>query len=145
MLSTRMRMLILTFFFQAEDGIRDRNVTGVQTCALPILIGAAAPNTATRPLGTNCSDQKMIAQLHPMLIKPTIIATAIVRLPRGKDWRKATATMVSAAATATALANAKTNGGTSLTPIFIAAQVEPQISATLTYPARTRSGGMREG
>src|SRR5699024_11039113 len=26
-------------FFQAEDGIRDRNVTGVQTCALPILTG----------------------------------------------------------------------------------------------------------
>src|SRR5699024_573016 len=25
--------------FQAEDGIRDRNVTGVQTCALPILMG----------------------------------------------------------------------------------------------------------
>src|SRR5699024_592513 len=25
------------FFFQAEEGIRDRNVTGVQTCALPIL------------------------------------------------------------------------------------------------------------
>src|SRR5207248_7775766 len=24
------------FFFQAEDGIRDRTVTGVQTCALPI-------------------------------------------------------------------------------------------------------------
>src|SRR5690625_6105866 len=27
---------ILTFFFQAEDGIRDGHVTGVQTCALPI-------------------------------------------------------------------------------------------------------------
>src|SRR5699024_11727174 len=26
----------MCFFFQAEDGIRDRNVTGVQTCALPI-------------------------------------------------------------------------------------------------------------
>src|SRR5699024_11270335 len=25
------------FFFQAEEGIRDRNVTRVQTCALPIL------------------------------------------------------------------------------------------------------------
>src|SRR5690554_8146393 len=25
------------FFFQAEDGIRDADVTGVQTCALPIL------------------------------------------------------------------------------------------------------------
>src|SRR5437867_7811147 len=28
---------IVFFFFQAEDGIRDRTVTGVQTCALPIL------------------------------------------------------------------------------------------------------------
>src|SRR2546430_10788868 len=27
------------FFFQAEDGIRDLTVTGVQTCALPIWIG----------------------------------------------------------------------------------------------------------
>src|SRR5256886_12262121 len=26
------------FFFQAEDGIRDLTVTGVQTCALPILL-----------------------------------------------------------------------------------------------------------
>src|SRR5699024_11600928 len=31
-----------SFFFQAEDGIRDRNVTGVQTCALPILTVAGA-------------------------------------------------------------------------------------------------------
>src|SRR5699024_11559584 len=31
----------LRFFFQAEDGIRDRNVTGVQTCALPISIIAS--------------------------------------------------------------------------------------------------------
>src|SRR6266513_4877001 len=28
--------MVVDFFFQAEDGIRDRNVTGVQTCALPI-------------------------------------------------------------------------------------------------------------
>src|SRR5207248_7935568 len=28
------------FFFQAEDGIRDRTVTGVQTCALPIWVGS---------------------------------------------------------------------------------------------------------
>src|SRR5437762_10363248 len=27
------------FFFQAEDGIRDTSVTGVQTCALPISLG----------------------------------------------------------------------------------------------------------
>ena len=29
---------VFFFFFQAEDGIRDDLVTGVQTCALPILI-----------------------------------------------------------------------------------------------------------
>src|SRR5687768_17663235 len=31
--------MLLFFFFQAEDGIRDVAVTGVQTCALPIYIG----------------------------------------------------------------------------------------------------------
>src|SRR5215813_12104695 len=29
-------VLVVFFFFQAEDGIRDADVTGVQTCALPI-------------------------------------------------------------------------------------------------------------
>src|SRR5437762_4372166 len=29
-------MYVFFFFFQAEDGIRDTSVTGVQTCALPI-------------------------------------------------------------------------------------------------------------
>src|SRR5690606_8203670 len=33
-------LIVLFFFFQAEDGIRDFHVTGVQTCALPILIWA---------------------------------------------------------------------------------------------------------
>src|SRR5699024_11848437 len=45
---------LLIFFIQAEDGIRDRNVTGVQTCALPILYESALP-----PIGvigdTSCS------------------------------------------------------------------------------------------
>src|SRR5205823_8878499 len=36
------------FFFQAEDGIRDKLVTGVQTCALPIL---AADTGRLRVLG----------------------------------------------------------------------------------------------
>src|SRR5438552_18354524 len=31
-----MHLVLLFFFFQAEDGIRDDLVTGVQTCALPI-------------------------------------------------------------------------------------------------------------
>src|SRR5256886_13552558 len=33
----------LFFFFQAEDGIRDLTVTGVQTCALPISLSRSKP------------------------------------------------------------------------------------------------------
>src|SRR5207253_3953395 len=35
--------VLLSFFFQAEDGIRDGHVTGVQTCALPISAPHARP------------------------------------------------------------------------------------------------------
>src|SRR2546427_3331883 len=35
----RVFVVLFFFFFQAEDGIRDLTVTGVQTCALPISIG----------------------------------------------------------------------------------------------------------
>src|SRR2546430_14405577 len=41
----------LVFFFQAEDGIRDLTVTGVQTCALPIWI-----LPAIRELGIEIAD-----------------------------------------------------------------------------------------
>src|SRR5207237_8014285 len=45
--------MIYDFLFQAEDGIRDSSVTGVQTCALPIcdlatLLGAVKRVSATR-------------------------------------------------------------------------------------------------
>src|SRR5207245_8706520 len=40
------------FFFQAEDGIRDATVTGVQTCALPISESDAyAPEHLSSPVG----------------------------------------------------------------------------------------------
>src|SRR5436189_1857137 len=34
-------VFVFFFFFQAEDGIRDTSVTGVQTCALPISLARA--------------------------------------------------------------------------------------------------------
>src|SRR5437879_1610305 len=39
--SVQLFHLFFFFFFQAEDGIRDTSVTGVQTCALPILASRA--------------------------------------------------------------------------------------------------------
>src|SRR3712207_9334123 len=38
----------IVFFFQAEDGIRDIGVTGVQTCALPISLPTAPPSFWSR-------------------------------------------------------------------------------------------------
>src|SRR5699024_9563494 len=46
-------LFFFIFFFQAEDGIRDRNVTGVQTCALPIfniMNGLRSVTTGTNDL-----------------------------------------------------------------------------------------------
>src|SRR6266487_5920891 len=40
------------FFFQAEDGIRDGRVTGVQTCALPIYMGQKTRETLQLVPGT---------------------------------------------------------------------------------------------
>src|SRR2546429_7334235 len=40
------------FFFQAEDGIRDVAVTGVQTCALPIYLGSLNGQAAGEPGGS---------------------------------------------------------------------------------------------
>src|SRR5262249_58130084 len=43
--------VFVCFFFQAEDGIRDWSVTGVQTCALPI----SAPAADQRVLADGCA------------------------------------------------------------------------------------------
>src|ERR1022692_5139487 len=41
-----LRRICFFFFFQAEDGIRDYKVTGVQTCALPISLGLGGSTSA---------------------------------------------------------------------------------------------------
>src|SRR5699024_11989214 len=38
------------YLVQAEEGIRDRNVTGVQTCALPILSNASCTTNCLAPV-----------------------------------------------------------------------------------------------
>src|SRR5690349_22645697 len=50
---------MLPFFFQAEDGIRDLYVTGVQTCALPISAYGFGRNQSL--LGNTVSGQQIVA------------------------------------------------------------------------------------
>src|SRR5699024_11739926 len=51
------------FFFQAEDGIRDRNVTGVQTCALPIFRGGGPASRESELLRPVAAADKIHAVL----------------------------------------------------------------------------------
>src|SRR6266446_481731 len=49
MFYNELEVFFFVFFFQAEDGIRDYKVTGVQTCALPIS-AVSATASAVPPL-----------------------------------------------------------------------------------------------
>src|SRR5207302_8029674 len=51
---------VLRFFFQAEDGIRDFHVTGVQTCALPI-----SPPSSPAPQKNNSSNVRITPSSGP--------------------------------------------------------------------------------
>src|SRR5699024_5937336 len=52
------------FFFQAEDGIRDRNVTGVQTCALPIC-GHSGSGPSRAPAHAEWADSSSLGWNSP--------------------------------------------------------------------------------
>src|SRR2546425_2460612 len=54
------------FFFQAEDGIRDKLVTGVQTCALPICVAA----TDRTDGGAETAERRRALQLALLELTP---------------------------------------------------------------------------
>src|SRR5207248_2440070 len=90
------------FFFQAEDGIRDRTVTGVQTCALPILSSnwvAFLPMDGGRPLLDHASSDEDIRHRFTFSITYTLPAmntksqllegwqvNTIITLQSGQPW-----------------------------------------------------------
>src|SRR5690625_6984733 len=60
-------MTLCVFFFQAEDGIRDGHVTGVQTCALPIsAAGRSSRRCVARPRpAVHCSPPAELRTARP--------------------------------------------------------------------------------
>src|SRR5437879_13829301 len=67
-------MFFFFFFFQAEDGIRDTSVTGVQTCALPI--SRLSSSARTRSYAVSADSQKLAARLY-----------TLAQAPRAEEWR----------------------------------------------------------
>src|SRR5207245_11568102 len=91
-----MFLIFFFFFFQAEDGIRDATVTGVQTCALPIYPHVGRQDARDRPADectgrrSDCADgrhDRYLPIVHPGL------RTRVSRPARseerrvGKEWR----------------------------------------------------------
>src|SRR5689334_24377113 len=65
------------FFFQAEDGIRDGTVTGVQTCALPIYAAADALR-ADRAADDNDGLQTLLTAIRAAAQTPRGATVAVV-------------------------------------------------------------------
>src|SRR5256885_11945263 len=78
-----MTYVIFFFFFQAEDGIRDYKVTGVQTCALPILItsSAATPTFASAAFTHTACHKASLLPRVPSLSGPVTYPASRFRHP----------------------------------------------------------------
>src|SRR5256885_9573377 len=76
-------ILIVFFFFQAEDGIRDYKVTGVQTCALPIF---AARNVLEDGVGIDevellVGEHRQVGARAVMRVRIGCVAQPLLRHP----------------------------------------------------------------
>src|SRR5207237_3802720 len=69
------------FFFQAEDGIRDSSVTGVQTCALPI----STSEHGVLPRGIKSGEEELHVQT--LFLVPLTQLRQIGRASCGKECR----------------------------------------------------------
>src|SRR2546422_8375118 len=79
MYTTSAYSFVLFFFFQAEDGIRDVAVTGVQTCALPISL-AHGPNPSG--YAVHSFDHRIIRRLgleRPALPRGVLSSSYLIR------------------------------------------------------------------
>src|SRR5258708_27702570 len=75
------------FFFQAEDGIRDDLVTGVQTCALPIS-HSAAPKLADELVRTDSRTLKRRSSLGPLRQSWVVSVFVSLRLSSNNPCRR---------------------------------------------------------
>src|SRR5690606_40024395 len=88
------------FFFQAEDGIRDFHVTGVQTCALPIFLhqppaikkkfqpqGASLPKTRPSPQSVPVLPAPALLTFHLLRSTFYVLRSTFYFLPRSEERR----------------------------------------------------------
>src|SRR6266536_786538 len=110
------------FFFQAEDGIRDPLVTGVQTCALPIL-GPLAQRTTIyasngKQLGVLADENRVVVRINqiPKIVRDAVVAIEDDRFyeHKGIDFRG-----IARAAVEDIRSGAIEQGGSTLTQQYV--------------------------
>src|SRR5690606_41047754 len=80
--------LAIIFLFQAEDGIRDFHVTGVQTCALPILVRASTTTMEKNSRRVPSPQAATAADPNPATSAVASMAETRSEERRvGKEWR----------------------------------------------------------
>src|SRR2546430_6344764 len=80
-------IFVIFFFFQAEDGIRDLTVTGVQTCALPICPVPGAQTTTRAGRRRSTPPEGRGANPPQSAVDPSPRATTPPRPPRSEERR----------------------------------------------------------
>src|SRR5207248_4264050 len=78
------RCILYVFFFQAEDGIRDRTVTGVQTCALPISVRVPAAER----VGHAAAREALGEALRARGVEPGVAAVEIRRVGGDREQER---------------------------------------------------------
>src|SRR5688500_19664356 len=84
--------MFFIFFFQAEDGIRDYKVTGVQTCALPISSSrstgpSGSMDTSASGPSSSTATRSRISCVSRVRSAPTKRAPRSEERRVGKEWR----------------------------------------------------------
>src|SRR2546430_5442223 len=81
----RLILLLMFFFFQAEDGIRYLTVTGVQTCALPICPLGGVQGFAPGRLVTALleRDDHYALGIPPVVSGPIVVAAILLEIQDG--------------------------------------------------------------
>src|SRR5256886_5426867 len=77
--------LFFFFFFQAEDGIRDLTVTGVQTCALPISNGKPVETVVRSPIDGYILEDSIEIGDPVVPLTPYQAGTVLMRLAAMRD------------------------------------------------------------
>src|SRR5215475_15312789 len=80
-----MNLLCFFFFFQAEDGIRDFHVTGVQTCALPIWPRKLASETGRPDWSVSVKPGAAATGTGDSCIRPASLVLTLDGMPAGRS------------------------------------------------------------